>query len=251
MKNYYMCDIHFHTCNSFDGFAKQDFDIDKIAMILKGKNVTDDVRLVCFTDHNYFNYLDFQTNFSKLKDKGILCLPGIEINTTERVHWFIIFNNEELNESIKKDKKGEILEKRINGFYKYNTSIDILKQAANKQLSPVPIEDFVDLLNEIGIEYIAIPHFDKNNGGWYNQLKKDPEQLQLLESFIKDNIIFGLESKQIKENIKKNMKLTQEHIDEYTKLFDELDSSDDEKRDNASKEINKRKDHLKKLYKIV
>ena len=40
MKNYYMCDIHFHTNNSFDAFKKNKFDIKNLYDILKGSDVT-------------------------------------------------------------------------------------------------------------------------------------------------------------------------------------------------------------------
>ena len=67
--------------------------------VLKGSDVTSNVKLVCFTDHNYLS------SFNELRKYEILCLPGIEINTTNRVHWIFIFNNCELEEYFDVSKK--------------------------------------------------------------------------------------------------------------------------------------------------
>lgn len=258
MKDYYLCDIHFHTNNSFDAFKTIKFDVNDICSILNGKAIEDNVKLICFTDHNFFSYSDYDNYFQTLSKCGVLCLPGIEINTTNKVHWIIIFNNNELSQTTENGKlKGEILEEKIDSYYKYNTSNkkknlqEFLKQTEKAQLSPIDISEFIDLLNAIGIEYIAVPHFDKRNGGWFNHIKKNPQQLQLLDFFLKDNIIFGVESKQIKEKIKKNMLQTQEFINKYIEAFEKLDSSTSEKeKETALEEINKRQEHLNKLYKI-
>lgn len=121
-------------------------------------------------------------------------------------------------------------------------------QTSNAQNNPIDISDFLDLINGISIEYLAIPHFDKTNE-WYNHIKQDEEQLMLLEYFIKDNIIFGVESKRIKEQLKDKIKQTQKYIDEYVSLYETLDLDDEEKRNETLKEIQKRKDFLLKTYK--
>ena len=48
MKNYYMCDIHFHTNNSFDAFKKNKFETKNLYDILKGSDATSNVKLVCY-----------------------------------------------------------------------------------------------------------------------------------------------------------------------------------------------------------
>ena len=166
------------------------------------------MKLVCFTDRNYFNYFDYLSSFNELRKYEILCLPGIEINTTNKVHLIFIFNNCELEEYFDgQTKKGEILQQKIFEFYKDNkcdNHAEMMAQTSNAQNNPIDISDFLDLLNGISIEYLAIPHFDKTNG-WFNHIKKDEEQLMLLEYFIKDNIIFEVESKRIKK--KSTMKM--------------------------------------------
>lgn len=250
MKNYYLCDIHHHTNNSFDAYKKNTFDINSLYNSFVGEDETNSVKLVCFTDHNYFNYDNYLTNYKELNDHDILCLPGIEVNTTNKVHWIFIFNNIELSQISAKGKlKGKLLEEEIFKFYNYNLNESILKQAEQMQLKPVDIGKVIDTINSISIEYIAIPHFDKNNG-WYKHLKKDKEQLQLLEFFIKDNIVFGLESKRIKEKIKSNMIETQEYINYNISLYEQLDGSDEKKRLKLEEEIQRRKEHLLNTYKI-
>lgn len=252
MKEYFLCDIHFHTNNSFDAFRSTAFSVSNLSAIFKGTSVVDDLKLVCFTDHNYFNYNDYVTNYAGFKANGILCLPGIEINTTNKIHWIFIFNDNQLagtNDS--GQKYGMLLENAIYNFYGYNNAISILKQTYTAQNTPVSLEKFLDEINYLGIEFIAIPHFDKSCGGWFKHLKKDPEQLKLLDLFIRDNIIFGVESKQIKEFIKKNMEDTQFHLNSYLESFEKLDEniSDEEKR-KALEEIDKRRQHLLKMCKI-
>lgn len=251
MKNYYLCDIHHHTNNSFDGYIKKDFDINELVTKLNGDNVTSNVKLVCFTDHNYFNYDNYVTNYNCLKSHGILCLPGLEVNTTNKVHWVFIFNDMELYTTFENGKtKGKKLEEEINAFFEYDLSLDILKQAEQKQNNPIDIEKFVEIINSISLEFMAIPHFDKSNGGWYDKIKKDIKQLQLLEFYIKDNIVFGLESKQIKEKIKDNMKKTQSFINDYVTAYENLNEANGKQKERLEQEISRRQEHLKKIYRI-
>ena len=250
MKDYYLCDIHFHTDKSFDN-AYKPFDIIEIIKLFKGDSIETNVKLVCFTDHNVFEYYDYCRKKEILNENDICCLPGIEINITNKIHWIFIFNDKELDK-IKSShiKVGEELENRISSFYKYDKTKPLMKQTEQAQLNPIDLGLFIDMLNDIGIEYIAIPHFDKSCGGWYNQLKKDAEQRQLLSFYIKDNIINGVESKQIKEIIKKKMLQTQSHLAEYIDLYEKIESGNAEQKDKALIEVNKRKEFLKKMYQI-
>ena len=251
MKKYVLCDIHHHTNNSFDAYKKSAFNVTNLCNLLKGDDETADVKLVCFTDHNYFKYSDYINNYTDMKKQGILCLPGIEINTTGKVHWIIIFNNEELAKENSSGKlKGLELEEKIYGFYKYNQQHPILKQAQQVQCNPISVNDFIDMINSISLEFIAIPHFDKNNGGWFDLLKKDENELQLLNFYIKDNVIIGLESKQIKEKIKLNMRETEKYIDKHITLYEQLENADDENRKNLKLEIEREKEYLSKICKI-
>lgn len=250
MKDYFLCDIHFHTNKSFDNSYKT-FDFSKLVEMFNGSSVETNVKLVCFTDHNVFDYNDYCIKRNYLKSNGIYCLPGIEVNSTNKVHWIFIFDDNELDKSTSDATKfGTELEKGINNFYEYDLSKPIIKQAEQVQLKPIDIGKFIDLLNDIGIEYIAIPHFDKSCGGWFNQLKKDSEQRQLLDFYIKDNIINGVESKQIKEIIKKKMVSTQTHLGEYIELYNKIDCGNETEKSQALEEINKRKDFLRKMYQI-
>ena len=257
MKEYNLCDIHFHTNNSFDGFKSSlQFNVNNISNMLSGDSVAENVKLVCFTDHNYFNYNDYLNNANSLNASGIKCLPGIEVNTTNNVHWIIIFDDEKLKENDKNGVTiGTDLENAIIDFYHYvpvnpsDSSTEILKQTECAQLNPIDIIEFINKINELEIEYIAIPHFDKKKG-WYEKLWHDSEQLALLELFIRDNIIFGLEGKQIKESLNTKIKKTQEFMDNYANLLEQLDNGDAAKKNEYLEEINKRKELIKNFHKI-
>lgn len=69
-----------------------------------------------------------------------------------------------------------------------------MKQAEVAQSASHEIKDFIKILHELNVPYIAIPHLNKTKG-WYAQLKKDPLQLNIVEEYLNSNIINGFESK--------------------------------------------------------
>ena len=256
MKNYYLCDLHFHTNDSYDAFENSGeksinlFDINKVINALKGTNVENDVRLLVFTDHNVFNYEHFKVNFELLKSKGILLLPGIEINTTNKVHWVFIFDDNELSIIEKGKTKGSILTDTINEFYRYDLSKSLLEQARLAQNTPVNVTTFIDKINSLGLDYIAIPHFNKDKG-YMDAMKKHPEVIDALNLYIKDNIVYSIEGPNCKEYVKSQADKTQKHLGEYIdKLTEITDSTPIEEINKIQNGISNRQEYLNKVRKM-
>lgn len=258
MKNYYLCDLHFHTNDSFDAFENSGetptnlFDIENIKTHLKGddESVENNVKLIAFTDHNIFNYSHYINNYNLLISDGILCLPGIEINTTNKIHWIFIFDNKELEKKNGNITNGEILTNEINSFYGYNLSLDLIEQARVEQTKPRDVTSFIDMLNRLNLDYIAIPHFNKDKG-YIAAMKKHPEVIDSLNLYIKDNIIYSIEGPNCKEYINSQAKKTEEHlgtfVDELSKIDDTTLPEDIMK---IQTEILKRQTYLNKVYRI-
>lgn len=166
---YNLVDIHFHTDDSFDAFKKETFDIDKLISVLKDSNPDYDIKLLCKTDHNRFNFKKYWEMVQKFEAVGITLLPGIEINAADHIHWIFIFDNTTVNVGIPEydDYRGLTLDSRINEYFGYDlTEKDksLIEQAEFAQSTPHDIKSFIQILHELNIPYIAIPHLNKTKG---------------------------------------------------------------------------------------
>ena len=252
---YNLVDIHFHTDDSFDAFEKESFDIDKLISILKDENDDYSIKLLCKTDHNRFNFKKYLEMAKKLYAEGITLLPGIEINSTNSIHWIIIFDNISVNVGIPEndDYYGQTLDDKINEFFRYDLSEKnetLLNQAQKIQATTHDIKSFIKILHDLNIPYIAIPHLNKTKG-WYIQLKKDKEQLKVVEEFLNSNIINGFESKNQDDFIGSAIKQTQDHIDQIQNDYKKLESSKTEEEKKQFKEgLQRRIDHLKSMIRL-
>lgn len=249
---YNLCDIHFHTNLSFDAYENNNgntlqYNIDDIIenYINQSSDEINHVKLICMTDHNIFDYNNYLQQKLKFGSKGIYLLPGIEVKGTDKIHWIIIFNDLILE----KDKKGEKLEKSVKEFYQYNDTEKILTQTKRAQNSNIDILAFVRKLLELNIEFLAIPHMDKSNGGWFNVLKKFPNQNLLLNYLICDGIVNGFESKKMENSIIEKVKMTSENLENHYNELENLNNKILElnKLDNSSEEYDKLSDEINSL----
>lgn len=90
---YNLCDIHFHTNMSFDAYENVNgnilkYDIDNIVdnYINKSTDEVNQVKLICMTDHNIFDYKNYLQQKDKFEKKGIYLLPGIEVKCNDKIH---------------------------------------------------------------------------------------------------------------------------------------------------------------------
>ena len=224
-----LCDIHFHTKMSFDAYENDGGEVFDISFIYENymkddSNPENSVKLVCASDHNIFNfdeYLKMKNEFSK---NNVLLLPAIEINGDGAVHWVIIFNDKQLE----LDNKGKELENKIYSMFSYNKTDNILSQTRKVQPNVQNVLDFVEILIDLKIEFLAIPHMDKSHGGWYSVLKKHPEQMKVMKYLLCDGIINGFESKKMQNAIIERIKDTEKYVNlhsaELIKLQAQIDS---------------------------
>ena len=249
---YNLVDIHFHTDDSFDAFEKEPFVVDRLINVLKDNNADFDVKLICKTDHNRFNFKKYFEMAQKLQQEGITLLPGIEINATGQIHWIFIFDNSVVNLGIPEDDDyiGQILDDKINDYFGYKfteTEKNILEQAKTAQAESHDIKKFIQILHELNIPYIAIPHLNKTKG-WYVQLKKDTNQLNIVEEYLNSNIINGFESKNQDDFIVNAIKQTEECIANLQCNFERLESSKTEQeKKQFQNDLQRRITHLQKM----
>lgn len=249
---YNLVDIHFHTDDSFDAFKGEPFNVQEILDAMKGEDEESSVRLVCKTDHNRLNFRKYYSLHNSFAEAGIKLLPGIEINTQDNIHWLFIFDDQVLNLGIPEDDdfRGDTLEQLINNYFGYTSDDEtsLLRQAEEAQTRAHDLKEFIKKLNEGNFSFIAIPHLNKTRG-WYEKLKKDPKQVEIIEEFLNSNIINGFECKNQEEFIAQNIALTERHIAELQNQFDKFDEEDPEKRQLQS-EIDKRMKHLKEMLQL-
>lgn len=105
MKDYNLIDIHFHTDLSFDAFENDNgIEFNWIDFLEEEEKILDNekkIKLIVKTDHNIFNYKRYDEDKKLLKEYQIKYLPGIELNGNSKVHWIVIFNDEDLANKIK------------------------------------------------------------------------------------------------------------------------------------------------------
>lgn len=214
MSDYNLVDIHFHSNLSYDAYKNNcdefdEFDLHNIFSNSK-------VKMVCFTDHNIFNYESFCTNRKELEKIGIFSLPGAEINI-DGVHWIFIFDDKKLD-------LGDIGKKFSEEFFgiidKKNDEFD-LSGLDEKNFTA---DSIIRLLNKYEINFIAIPHLDKKKGVFKNGSVSE-DRLKMFAKYIHNNIIYGFETKEHDEffvnridKINKNISLLLEDNAEQSKI---------------------------------
>lgn len=252
---YNLVDIHFHTDDSFDAFNNEPFDIDTLIRALKDTDSNYNVKLLCKTDHNILNFSKYLEMAKKFDNEGITLLPGIEISASGNIHWIFIFDDTVVCEGIPEnsDYFGQTLDNKINEYFGYDTSDgerSILEQAKNAQSVSHEIKGFIKILHELNIPYIAIPHLNKTNG-WYERLKKDSSQLNVVEEYLNSNIVNGFESKNQDDFITLAIQQTESVIKDLKHEYEKLESSQtEEDKEQFRVNIEKRITHLKKLISL-
>lgn len=252
---YNLVDIHFHTDDSYDAYNGHNFDVEKLVEVLKDTDDEKTVKLLCKTDHNILNFRKYKELADQLKSIGTTLLPGIEINSAENVHWLFIFDDVSLGVGLLEDDDyyGDVLDNRINEFFSYDMSAGhapLKDQAREKQNEVHNLRDFISILHELNIPYIAIPHLNKTKG-WYEKLKKDEAQLAIVEEFLNSNIINGFESKNQDDFIGKNITETESHIQDLQRHYDALvDTLTESQKQKKIEDINRRIEHLQKLTEL-
>lgn len=216
---YNLVDIHFHTNLSYDAYENQNgikFDIPEI---FKDSNV----KMVCLTDHNIFDYSEYLNKEKEFSTLNIVCLPGMEL-TINGVHWIIIMDNIKLSEShIGENFSKDLLSKIDIDISNYDKN-----DLADKDYEA---KDVISLLDRYGVNYIAIPHLDKDKG-IFRSGSIEPEKIETFLGYIRDNIVFGFETKYhdqffVKkiDKINKNIKILEENnSDKVNRLYDQLNN---------------------------
>lgn len=234
---YNLCDIHFHTNKSFDAYENdggEQFNIDCLCdtYLCGDIDPNNNIKLLCLTDHNFFDYDCFKNMRDKFNSKGVVALPGIEINGDNSVHWIFIFDDLCLEEN----SKGDELTKYINNLFKYDMSKDVLKQAKKVQPKKQNVIEFVEKIIDLQVDFLAIPHMDKSNG-WYKILAKDKGQLDRIKYLLCDGIINGFESKKMQSSIISKINKTEEFIDSHSSEIMCLEEKIEKEKDKITKEI--------------
>ena len=193
------------------------------------------------TDHNILDYNYYCDLKEKIihKNSKLVLLPGIELNSTDDVHWVFIFDDLKLSENIKNSKIGNLLDIKIQELFGYKDLIPNNNELENAQKNKVDIGKFVSMLNDLGISFLAIPHLNKNKG-FYDKLKKNKALLEQVETYLNDNVISGFESKNHNEFLIKSILQTQKCIDDLKNEFNQIDEDG----------IHRREDHLELLKKL-
>ena len=223
---YNLVDIHCHSNLSFDGFENNPnglkFNVKKIFKNSK-------VKMICITDHNVFDYKKYllnARNFKKIKKK---CLPGMEL-TIDGVHWIIILDDKKLSiNNIGVNFSNELL-------LKINLDIDNYNVADLENKSYYS-RDVIQLLDKYEINYIAIPHLDKDQGIFHKGMVSN-DKIQVFLNYLRDNIVYGFETKYHDKffekrinQINKNIKIMEEsQPDKIERLYSQLKNLESAKR---------------------
>lgn len=223
---YNLVDIHCHSNLSFDGFENNPnglkFNVKKIFKNSK-------VKMICITDHNVFDYKKYllnARNFKKIKKK---CLPGMEL-TIDGVHWIIILDDKKLSiNNIGVNFSKELL-------LKINLDIDNYNVADLENKSYYS-RDVIQLLDKYEINYIAIPHLDKDQGIFHKGMVSN-DKIQVFLNYLRDNIVYGFETKYHDKffekrinQINKNIKIMEEsQPDKIERLYSQLKNLESAKR---------------------
>jgi len=214
MSDYNLVDIHFHSDLSYDAYKNNcdkfdDFDLHKIFS-------NSNVKMVCFTDHNIFNYESFCTNRNELEKIKIVSLPGAEL-TIDGIHWIFIFDDKRLDSEVIGQKFSEDFFEMIN---KKTDEFDL----SGLEEKNFKADEIIRLLNKYEINFIAIPHLDKKKGIFKNGTVSET-RLKMFANYIHNNIVYGFETKEHDEffvnridKINKNISLLLEENAEQSKI---------------------------------
>ena len=242
---YVLTDIHFHTRSSYDAYENSNkgyFDID---LFIENERISErKLGLLVKTDHNILDYNYYVELKNKISQNNIdlILLPGIEINSSESVHWIFVFDDLRLAEKKDSARIGDILDDEIGKIFGYSRTIPDKNEMERAQVNKVDISQFISALNNLGISFLAIPHLNKTSG-LYNVLKKNNELLKDVENFLDDNVICGFESKNYNEFLVNNIKETEKKIETLKK---ELDKSENE----STEMIDRREAHVDLMKKL-
>lgn len=241
MVNYNLTDIHFHTNDSFDAYEHIGKDSFNLVTLIDSLNQCslNEIKLMCKTDHNVFNYSYFEDLRKIAETKGVSLLPGIEINSHKKVHWLFIFDAAELSKIKCGKTTGELLDDEFKEIYHYSVINGTIKERREAQDKSINVETFIKKFNELELSYLAIPHFAKNKG-FYDEIKTDNNKMQLLNYMILDNIIVGFESKNQEQDIILKIQSTERNLAENIMKLEsgEIDDID---------EVERRQNHLNLL----
>lgn len=248
--DYILTDIHFHTNSSFDAYengGKGNFDFD---LFLENEDKSSHkLGLLAKTDHNILDYNYYCDLKEKIihKNSKLVLLPGIELNSTDDVHWVFIFDDLKLSENIENNKIGNLLDIKIQELFGYKDLIPNNNELENAQKNKVDIGKFVSILNDLGISFLAIPHLNKNKG-FYDKLKKNKALLEQVETYLNDNVISGFESKNHNEFLIKSILQTQKCIDDLKNEINQSDEAGIQRRENHLEFLKELKNYTDRNY---
>lgn len=240
--DYVLTDIHFHTNSSYDAYENANkgvFDID--LFINNEKSSQHKVGLLVKTDHNILDYNYFISLREKIRKSGLelVIIPGIELNSTDSVHWIFVFDDLRMDEQINGVKVGHLLDLKIKELFNYSSIVPSNKELEEAQIKKLNIGKFVSILNDLEISFLAIPHLNKTNG-FYNKLKKNKALLRDIQNYLNDNIISGFESKNHNEFLVNGILQTEQKIASLKENLDDINGD----------EIERREIHLELLKKL-
>lgn len=209
MKDYILTDLHFHSVMSYDAYENANNKNKYINFDLKEIFKNSKVGLLCISDHNYFCYekfLEFQKEL-----QNCVILPAIEA-TIDGLHWIFIFDEEQLIEN----NQGKKLEDNIMGL----TGNKMDDPISNFATVSFAAKDFIEKINELQLNYIAIPHLDKQKGLLFSG-KITQEKYDLIQNYLYSNIIYGFEVKNHDQYFIKKIEKINKCIDEIENALEE------------------------------
>lgn len=207
---YNLVDIHMHTDMSFDGDENGDFSITKIKEILLKSNEEDDdqsVKMVAFTDHNIFYYKRY-LEYREALAPEVKLLPGVEFNI-EGKHWLFIFDEDD--EKLKRISEG--LLKIYSSTIQYDELLNNQTELKTLGEKKFKVEEIFKVLFEIQLDFVAIPHGDKDKGYFKLSEERLKEPLKKINEMIAENIVLGFESKYNESYYTKTIQKINAHID--------------------------------------
>ena len=128
------CDLHIHTVKSV---SDREFTFDKDVLVDYVKKTGLDV--IAITNHNLFDYPQFQEIKSFLED--IVVLPGIEVDL-EKGHVLVIANNDDST------------------LFDFNAKCGEIRNQIHTEHDYITFDTFSRVFGDLG-KYLIIPHYDK------------------------------------------------------------------------------------------
>lgn len=128
------CDLHIHTVASVSDRA---FTFDKDVLLNYVK--TTGLDIIAITNHNLFDYTQFQEIKSSLPNTTVL--PGIEVDL-EKGHILVIANNDD------------------GTLFDFNIKCENVKNLIKTKDDDIDYETFIKIFGDLS-KYLLIPHYDK------------------------------------------------------------------------------------------